>query len=419
MNILIILITIFCCAGAVIIGILKNKKSAPYFIFGMVWLTILVVFLMNSGKWNTISVYSSFVILFGILMFLLSSFLFSHKKIKRNDYFKPDEGYRRVLYIVLAILTIVSLSENAISNLQMLRNGLNFNDITIYYLINQQEQETGSAIWTAISVLLAKPMVYVALPILGLELFSNKRSKLVVTLSTIIIILNVLQGGKRSMMIYAIVAICVMYYCRDRHASLSIKLNLRYKMGILVIISIIIYGIFWVSSQRDTDIISSFSAYLSGCIPSMNYRIPLLSKHYYGAGLLHGILVPLFIGLNFLGIPYPSWWRTLDILVEAADYVPIAYNDSINAFNSLFYIPYIDGGIIGVILEMILIGIFYGIAYNKLSYNNNTRNRCIYALLVVGIAGSMYTLYFTQYPFALSFFYILLLTSTRRKNEYQ
>jgi hypothetical protein len=59
---------------------------------------------------------------------------------------------------------------------------------------------------------------------------------------------------------------------------------------------------------------------------------------------------------------------------------------------------------------MILIGSIYGIVYKRLQDAETVRYALIYQLLMVGIAGSMYTLYFTQYPYALAFFYILFLT---------
>jgi oligosaccharide repeat unit polymerase len=214
-----------------------------------------------------------------------------------------------------------------------------------------------------------------------------------------------LQSGRRSLLIYIIPAVLFIVMKNPKN-SLSKKAKRKLLLIFYSLVAIIIHLISWLSFQRDTSFKETGYVYLGGGIAGFAERIELIDSWYWGAATLHGLLVPIMIGFKYLTHSYPIWWVKLDSLVEAANEIQIGPSEYMNAFTTMFYVPYIDFGAVGVLLISFLVGIIYGKAYKRVVFDPNSLNRSVYALLIVGLTGSMYTLYFTQSPYVLSFIYL-------------
>jgi oligosaccharide repeat unit polymerase len=284
--------------------------------------------------------------------------------------------------------------------------GMNFNDITLMNLSNPVEDR--DFFITVSTMLVAGPFTYVVIPILGLELSQPKKRWWVILLTLLIIALFMLQSGRRSILIYIIPAVLYIVMKNPKN-SLSKRAKRKLVLIFSSLTAIIIYLISWLSFQRDTSFKETGYVYLGGGIAGFSERIQLIDTWYWGAATLHGLLVPIMIGVKYLTHSYPIWWVKLDALVEAANEIQIGPSEYMNAFTTMFYVPYIDFGGVGVLLISLLVGIIYGKAYKRAVFDPNSVNRSVYALLIVGLFGSMYTLYFTQSPYVLSFFYIYIL----------
>ena len=398
-----------------IVSVSKHKSYAPYTVFALFWSIILAFYFVGKNSWYEVDAYVAFIILFGNILFLIATYLTSASvsKVNREDYSKNDNGLDYIGVLILTILTLLWLSRGLVDRLGMLLRGMSFNEIYIYYRINGTDNG-GSLLSTMLSILIARPFTYCSICILAYELLKNgTKKKWVIITQIIILVMSIIQSGKRSMPIYFIFVIFIESIRLKKFARSRAVLR-KHKLIVAVLIAVVVIAVFWISGRRDTDVLKSASVYLAGGIPSFSIRSGLIGTNYFGLGLLHGLLVPTVLMLHgIFKVPYPDWYLSLDSLVEAADYIQIGSGQSINAFNTLYYTPFIDGGIVFVIIEMILIGSIYGVVYKRLQRNETVRYALIYQMLMIGIAGSMYTLYFTQYPYALAFFYILFLT--RRK----
>ena len=398
-----------------IAGVSKHKSYAPYTVFALFWSVILAFYFVGKNNWYDVDAYAAFSILFGNLVFLITAYLTgaSISKVTQEDYLTNENDLDYTGVLILTILTLLWLSGGLADRLGMLLRGMSFNEIFIYYRINGTNNG-GSLLSTMLSILIARPFTYCSICILANELLkSGRKKKWVIVSQIIILVMSIIQSGKRAMPIYFIFVILI-ESIRLKKFARSIAALRKNKFIVAVLIAVVVIAVFWISGRRDTDVLKSASIYLAGGIPSFSIRSGSIGTNYFGLGLLHGLLVPTVLMLHgIFKVPYPDWYLSLDSLVEAADYIHIGSSQSINAFNTLYYTPFIDGGIVFVILEMILIGVIYGEVYKRMQRNETVRYTLIYQLLMIGIAGSMYTLYFTQYPYALAFFYILFLT--RRK----
>ena len=400
-------ILLICCVIISFIGVLRNKLFAPNTIFSLIWTVILVAFLSYNERYYQFSVKSSLLLLLGSLCFLIGSGLITnHLPSRLPEVETRPTVLRTNIFILLSILTIIVLVYKAVLNVQFLMLGMNFNDLQIMSL--NQPEESRDFLITVITMLVAGPFAYVVIPILGLELSQPKSRWWVILLALLIIVLFILQSGRRSILIYVIPGVLYLVFNNPK-SSFSFKAKLKLFLNYSPLVGVILYLISWLSFQRDTSFNETGYIYLGGGIAGFSQRIEQLDTWYWGAGILHGLLVPVMIGIKYLTHSYPLWWVKLDALVEAANEINIGPNEYMNAFTSMFYVPYIDFGALGVLVISLLVGIIYGKAYKRVFSNPNSLNRGIYALLIVGLLGSMYTLYFTQSPYVLSFIYVYFL----------
>lgn len=389
-----------------LVGALRKSIFAPHIVFSIIWALLLLTFLLNQQYFFPVSTKASLLIFTGCACFIFGSIVMT-RRIKNNSRtLSLSQDIRSGYYTVFALLTIAALISTAIENVGYLAMGMDFNEILIK---KAGEEETSRGFFlTVISMFIAVPFIYVSVPVLGLELCRKKKRWWIIVLSVVIEVLYVLQSARRSMLIYIMPALFYIIIS-NRQFLLSKKEKRRMMFFFIVLSVIIIVGISWLSFQRGTSFQETGKEYIAGCFPSFSERIEKCDTWYWGAGTLHGLLVPIIIGRNFFVHSYPEWWLKLDYLVEAPDSIQIGPNAYVNAFNTMFYIPYLDYGFIGIILISFIVGVIYGGAYRKVVIRPSSRNRAVFSVLLIGVVGSLYTLYFTQSPYILSFFYLYFL----------
>ena len=392
--------------GISITGLVQRKLFAPYTLFSLIWTLILVAYLSYDGYYE-LTEFAAFLLILGSLGFLFGTRVMIKNSSERLPLGKNNPVVlRSKLFVFLSILSIVALAGKAVVNVQFLMLGLNFNDITNIN-IGHPVKDRGFFV-TVITMLVAGPFTYVVIPILGLELGQPKKRIWVILVSLLIIALSILQSGRRSMLIYVIPAVLFLVLKKPKN-TISQLARRKLLLVISSLLVIMIYTISWLSFQRDTSFMDTGYVYLGGGIAGFAERIELIDTWYFGAATLHGLLVPIMIGIKYLTNSYPLWWVNLDVLVEAANEIQIGPSEYMNAFTTMFYVPYIDFGVLGVLFISIIVGIIYGKSYSRVVFNPNCVNRSVYSLLIVGLFGSMYTLYFTQSPYLLSFAYVYFL----------
>ena len=160
-----------------IIGIKGKRWSAPYFLFAILWVLILVLYF--ASDWYCLTIETSIVIFTGNLSFLIASYLMTFK-LSRSNRAEGTESNQTTevnykLLFVLCILYIVVNLNTIVFNIGFLIGGMNFNDIQLYNIQNENINSS-SSIFKTLSVLISSPFLYASLPIFALELFKTKKN---------------------------------------------------------------------------------------------------------------------------------------------------------------------------------------------------------------------------------------------------
>lgn len=406
-----------------VIGLMEKKFGSPYFMFAVLWTFITVICTFFDPGWYSLTPETILILFCGNITILLSTFLFAHVGEKKEFVkvnFEEDKTkfkFNYNLFSILAIVYILLQLPTILSNLAQVKNGMNLgliHSISIY-----SGEDGGSSLEKILSVVFLNPFPYVAMCVFGVQLFEKKENrKLIATvLSLVVVAFSVLLGGRRANIIFLAV-ICFVMFTKKVKYNFSKKQKLVFA-GVLLALIVAVLVLTNHRSNGNADFISTIVGYFGGGVPSLNVRVNALdTSAYYGLALLHGVLAPIMIALHgVFGMTYPEWWLEIDTIIEAFDYVSIGETSQLNAFNTLYFVPYLDGGLLYVVLEMVLLGFILAISYKKFLSKDNDFINMIYPLLTVCIAGSMYTLYFTQYPYVLAFIYIFALNYNPKKKK--
>ena len=391
--------------------VLKRSLYSPTSVFCIIWIIIYSLYFLNLDSWITIDFPSAMCLFVGNFFVVLPS-TFPWKKDVRFSHEAYFVNYKAIN--ILLLISIVFTLFSQWRNILLLLNGGDFNGIYIGNAI-EGNLNNGSFVEKALGVLLLKPLLFVNIPLFLHNLFSEKKNIAHLLFSILYLALSFLSNGKRALLIFfgACLLLTFLISRKEKKSTRS-----AFLVSCLLIVSAV--AIVFASYNRGSSIKDSLSVYFSGGIPSFNIRTQVIDTHYYGLAMLHGIESPIMIGLKgIFGFEYPNWWVTLDGLIEAADYVQIGQSSFINAFNTLYYIPYLDFGIVGIVIESFAFGCFLNFTWQRFICQKNLRTYSLYIFAIIAAVGSMYTFYFTQYPFMIGFLYTFLFIRRQKKSCYR
>ena len=132
----------------------------------------------------------------------------------------------------------------------------------------------------------------------------------------------------------------------------------------------------------------------------------------YTLGLytLRGFVRPILSVFHLLGINDPLRYQTVvQIASDCEKYIPIGNDVRMNAYATIFYSLYRDGGYIGVVLGSLVFGWIMKLVYDSLRVRNDMRSYVIYFLIIQQIFFSMARFYFVFPTRAFSYVWALLL----------
>lgn len=139
----------------------------------------------------------------------------------------------------------------------------------------------------------------------------------------------------------------------------------------------------------------------------------------FGAASFYGFIYIILFFFRVLGLfnSYPEFFENIRYLSFSMleDTVYIGENVRMNAYATIFFQPYIDGRIIGIIIELALFGFIVGYAYRKAYLYKTDRWVIIYLLLFQKIVFSMVRFYFTQPSQAICIILAIIITTKKIK----
>lgn len=405
-------------------------KFNPLVIFTLLWTVIFVLasirlYGLKAGNDSTYFI-MGIGILFWSLGYCLSYNKISFKSItKRNGNIGNNYKCRYNLIYLLSIITLILYLKDLLSiissvNIQGLlaqvRSLAQDSDSILY--------EGRSNIETAIRLLITQPFLMALQPIVAVEFwFKTKERKRLLVIDLILVFLRMFTDGSRSMVMYLGFHFLIVFlilskprwksfhgFYKDKIASSKKAKRIMCLLGIGFIIVFIISSV----SRSGSRMWKYLYLYFSMEPYMMTYWKGQIQHFGFGTASLNGLVYPIiYFVKNLLGISeYPDYWyNNIFLLINDTDskwQIITTTGNPANAYVSVFWFPYLDGGIVGEILVMFIYGFAAGYLFKKAIRNLDMKSICIYSLFFQGIIMSYVRFQFATSSYALAFLYLVI-----------
>ena len=435
MNIAIIIV---CIGLSCIAFIIEKRVYNPITVFTTIWATIVAFASMQLFGLYEASSDSYKIILISIIFFSIGAFVAYTKKktiriknvyttkIKKQEYF----SYKR-MYILGCIIMVYMLVQ-AFGVYTLLQEGFSMFDIRSslqgysmnaeYVTSRLRILRTGT--WpNRIYDWIILPGLYSMVLITCMDLIIGKRDKKLLFITVLNVILKVYSEGTRILLFNIGVYLVFLVLILGKKLTMSKKTKRYIRFGIILLI----IGLIFVSNIRlqtmKKSIWEEIYLYFSCTIPLWDkwYNILKQNQVYtYGAASLYGLIqIPVLFSEYFIPV---TWYRNAMVLINQTEIFfkirTASYSTSYNAFTTMFYYFYLDGGILGCIIGSLVFGFVCGYTYVRLKRKMETgdylRSMYIYLVLVLFMVMSFIRFSFARVDYAMMLFFAYIFIKKRR-----
>lgn len=388
-----------------IINLLSGKSLLkPGALFVLLWILELIMYQSKIIKLNDISNKTIFIICVGVVSFSIGAF--NKKRIKgwsSEKNLSLDVNINVIVF--LQILSILLSIPETYNSFKILLSGGTFETI-------RAASGLGNSIIKNHLILVLRnfvitPFVMALYPInaiVFLEKNEDKKRIIVFILTTIIALMMVVCEGGRSHIVYFVLHFVIVSILLKK----KIRIPRHIKRWIICFILVAFLFFAYVSFSRGIENLKqSIYMYFCGGISLMDIKISNIDVNRIKGYGLASLSVPidlLYSLLGLIGITRPPFFKyILNILMDVEKTISVGMNIKMNAFVSLFYYFYLDGGIIGVLLGSTIYGFISSICYNNYDKWKDIKSLAIYCLILQGICFSFIRLQFVVQTYCLSF----------------
>lgn len=354
------------------------------------------------------------VIIIGLLSFTIGAFAGStklkfvlSKNNSKNNHLKLKY---RMNYFFIHIIFIISMGyylfQLAIV-VELLMSGMNYYTIRDIAVENEANVLNSSTLIAQLKGLVAYPTTYMMIALLPVELFFGEKNKIVISEALVLMAMFVLTSGGRSVIIWLVIYIlAILFFYKKKHPDFAFKLDRKYKKYIIILFVLLFIFMFNITKSRkgdEVDLLREIYIYFVVPVTHFSHYIDVVdASAVYGMGIssFYGFLYPLFYLLRFLRIfnGYPDYivnvhYMSFEMMEQG---YPVGGGINMNAFVTMFYQPYLDGRIIGVVMIMLIFGFACSRTFVNAYYRNNLKAILLYILLLQKIVFSVVRFYFTQ-----------------------
>lgn len=400
--------------------VIRKQNISPMILFSALWFSIIILSGIRLYGLNPTSDFTYLIIFVGLLFWGIgyySNSFFFLQTASINKY-----KLHRYVVCLLALASIFFCFKDFVKVLPDLLNGENLAQIR---LISQDNtsilyQDVGN-IENAIRSFIIYPFMMAFQPIVALEFWKGNRKWLY--LDILIIVFRVLSQGSRIIFIYLLIDLILFYGITSKNKVIKEYFS-RKNIAFLVIIGIV--AIIWTTYSRSGDRAFRSTYYYYSMEPyMMNEWIGQIKGWGFGTASFNGLVYPVIYFfknvLHFIS-DYPSYWyNNIFLLINNTDKIWLTISSwdytQANAYVSVFWAPFVDGGFIAEGIIMFIYGSVVQHYYQSVYVIKNAgdREKCIYALLLQGLLFSFVRFQFADITYVLSFVWIILLY--RKINE--
>ena len=394
----------------------------PLSIFLFIW--AIVLFFSKLALFGLIAATDKtyIYIIVGIISFVIGYMLTTKEGIKKqkskkniiekiiNRIVNNDKENSVLNYTFLKITSIICIMFYAVFLFKIIDNIDSFDLYSVqHYLRYNGTEQIFSDITRFIFSFFIGPISF-ALPAIAVsDYWFGKKDKWLIILSFIVVVLKTVATANRTtfMIMILLIIICgfiKLYKSNNKIDKEKIKKTIKYffVLGLLVFV--------FLSFSRNLSIFKSL--YLDLAIPPVMFERwskAVIDQSLFGFGTasLAGFVFPVLyftykiFGLGFL----PSHFEAVYNLIELTDSKWIVVGEGIkaNAYVSVFWFLYADFRIFGIIIGLLLFGIYCAIKMNKVK--NSQKDIALYCMCMIAVFYTICRMEFalTNYVLALLF----------------
>lgn len=420
----------FCIAMATIAIITEKKIFNPLTVFGVLWMLILGLsslrlFNLRVASEETYSIILSGICAYAVGYYLIRIFIGNKSFVLNTARYSNKEVIYllryKLLYILGGVCILFYLYDFSIVFSYLLKgNSLGY--------IRELAQDSNSVIYSsrsaienAVRVLLVTPFVMALQPLVAVDFWIGKRDKKLIIINIIIITLRVVTDGSRVLIIYLLLHLLVAYQFTDsKHLKKATVISKKKVKQVMLILGISVmggYALYKTTLSRSGENFVRYLYYYFSMEPYMfetwSNIVDSAGIKGYGLASINGFLFAFFyVVKNFLGLSnYPEYWYNIYSLIGATDsqWQVIAGDATIaNAYVSIFWFLYLDGGVTGIIIGMSIYGMICAKTYLNAKNKKTAKSICVYSIILQGVCFSFVRLQFADIYYAIAVLFILI-----------
>ena len=404
-----IILILFCLFAALVGYRMEKNIYNPITSFFAYWFLVfcLLIYGEHYFEVNQTSGRAYLIILIGLISYFAGCIfvIYFNSRIRSSEngilLYDTDSSLRYNLIYVIYGLVLIYLLYNSITTIRLLVSGNSLADIRKLYTDREGYNVVRkSSLNLVFKNFISTPVVYLSLPIAVVEFFSGSKDKKLFFLTIGMAALWVLTSGGRSIILWLSMYFVCAYFIYNKHN----KLGKKNKTSAFVLIALLGVVLIIVSNFRRSNfsLIREIFIYYAAPIPHFDYRISEIDRLFpnvygYGMSSLNGLIYPILFLLENIGlVSYPEKYLLIrdlsfELLEETVD-----IGVRMNAFATMFYQPYLDGRILGVIIFSTLFGMLCNWIYLSMKNNLSKMMVVLYLLIIQKLLSSVVRFYFFQ-----------------------
>ena len=339
-----------------------------------------------------------------------------------SSLFSIDFNYKFLTLIMIAVMVFLMYQTGHAVNL--IRRGYSLADIRKMLYAYEENEMRSSSLIVSLQKFFVDPAVclltsYIPAAILMKPGVNKEKHRVLLYGSVACLALSILSsGGRLNIVALALYFITCYVIQKDRGGDAIQRKRLR-KTGVLVALVVLVLlvatlGITLIRGGHSFDLIRHLFIYLGAPIRFFEYNVDLVNAqgidNYFGSSSLYGFFYPFFFILRIFTGSYPAFLTQMRAVAvtNLQDVVTMGSGIRINAFATLFFQPYLDGGLIGVVVFLFGFGFLSGYAYRSAIKNRNLYGLMFYMMFQYQIIFSMVRFWFTQVTHAVWVLFIIV-----------
>ena len=422
------IVFVFCVILLVISFCLKRSFINPAAMFFLLWgavikLSSLELYGLAHPRSETYGVIFWGLCFFGIGFFLQFFLPAKNRRITFSSHQELEFSWR-LNYRVIYFCAFVAILYNLISSISAIKILFSGGSLGVIRSL-MQDSNSGfvdkSLIMNFMKMFFARPISN-TLPIIAVvEFFQGRKNNKLIILSVLLLMSGLVATGGRSPVVCAFLSILICFTLArwKKKKNIDVKMILKkYQNKILVIVTAVVVVLFFATFSRsgsEFDTMNRQLYYYFSMEPIMLERWMDIvnNKGVVSLGLasLNGIVFAIMWVLhNVLFLPYPEfWYNNVYTLVLDTENLWMKIGSAgiqSNAYVTIFFFPYVDGRLPGVIIGMFIFGIFVARFFKFAVEFSDCRKISLYCLLFFGLFQSFIRFPFSNIYFAISWLYL-------------